>query len=411
MTHARRAAVPGLPVLLAAGPLLALGACGGGDPVPASPPAPATFTLSEVPELQIGRSTGDGPYDLEQVSDATIQSDGSVAVLTCIAGELRYFDPEGQHIRSVGGHGRAPGQFFIPKRMFRLGDDTLGIVEYISPRITIMAPDGSLARVVTHDDFREAPQVFGRLASGHFVARSTERDATAPPNTLARGTASIVLLTPEGEVATSIDGLPAFDFLSPERDGRRARGVRMSRQPVFAVHPDRIYYGGQDQEGVIAFDSTLEQVGTIPTITRQEPLTEEAREADERMWDERAQWAYDGGGGTVSDNYAPVMPAFGDLVAGRDGRVWVEDPDRPWVHPLTWTAYEDGEAVARVELPPRFFPFEFGEDWVLGVSYDADGVETVEVRRFVAGPLPGVELPPRDAQPPGRMRCAGWSSR
>jgi len=161
----------------------------------------------------------------------------------------------------------------------------------------------------------------------------------------------------------------------------------------------------------MTFDASLDEVATIRTITRPEPLTEEDREADRRMWAERSQWAYDGGGGAISDAYGPVMPAFGDLVAGRDGRVWVEDPDRPWVHALTWTAYHDGDAVARVELPPRFYPFEFGDNWVLGVSYDADGVETVEVRRLVAGPLPGVTLPPRDAQPPTRMRCSGWSSR
>jgi hypothetical protein len=140
--------------------------------------------LSEAPDLRIGESTGGGPHRVMQVSDATLQSDGSVAVLTCEASELRYFDAEGYHIRSVGGAGREPGRFFIPKRMFRLRGDTLGIVEYVMPRITIMAPDGSLDRVVTTDSFMLAPQVFGRLANGYFVARSTQGDARVPPNTL-----------------------------------------------------------------------------------------------------------------------------------------------------------------------------------------------------------------------------------
>ncbi len=405
------ATLRGRRAILAAGALLVLGACGGPDPLPVGPPGPATFTLADVPELRIGQASGNGPDRLVQVSDATIQSDGSVAVLTCIAGELRYFDPEGRHIRSVGSHGQGPDQFFIPKRMFRLGGDTLGIVEYVHPRVTIVAPDGDMSRVDLDPEFGPPPQVFGRLANGYFVARTTDSDAAAPPNTHYRGTASIVLLTPEGEVAASIEDLPGFDLLSSAREDGRARGVRMSRHPVFAVHPDRIYFGAQDDLGIVEFDATLDQVGAIRTITRSAPLTEANREADRQMWIQRAQWAYDGGGGAVGNDYGPFMPAFGDLVAGRDGRVWVEDPDRPWVHALTWTAYEDGVAVARVELPPRFFPFEFGDDWVLGVAYDADGVETVEIRRFVAGPLPGVTLPPRDAQPPGRMRCAGWSSR
>lgn len=106
------------------------------------------------------------------------------------------------------------------------------------------------------------------------------------------------------------------------------------------------------------------------------------------------------------------MPSFGDLIAGREGWLWVEDPERPGSHPLVWTAYEDGEPVARAEIPPRFFPFEFGHDWVLGVAFDELSVERVQLWRLVPGELSDRTLPPRDARPPiVHPRCGTWTSR
>lgn len=85
--------------------------------------------------------------------------------------------------------------------------------------------------------------------------------------------------------------------------------------------------------------------------------------------------------------------------------------------PLTWTAYEDGRPVARAELPPRFFPFEFGRDdsgadWVVGITYDGLRIEQVHVIELVPGELPGHALTPREAQAPTSMPyCGPWTSR
>lgn len=81
-------------------------------------------------------------------------------------------------------------------------------------------------------------------------------------------------------------------------------------------------------------------------------------------------------------------------------------------YPLAWTAYEDGAPVARAELPPRFFPFEFGRDWVLGITYDELRVERVHLLELVEGELPGLELTPREGQAPTNMpRCGPWAGR
>ena len=112
-----------------------------------------------------------------------------------------------------------------------------------------------------------------------------------------------------------------------------------------------------------------------------------------------------------ADAYAPATPAYRDIIAGNDGRIWVQDPELPGAYPLVWTAYAEGRPSARVELPLRFFPFEFGTDWVLGVSYDELGVERVQVFNFARGPLSNRKLPPHEAAPPNVPRCGSWTAR
>lgn len=67
--------------------------------------------------------------------------------------------------------------------------------------------------------------------------------------------------------------------------------------------------------------------------------------------------------------------------------------------------------MARLELPPRFFPFEFGHDRVLGITYDENTIERVELWPLVEGELPGVALPNRNAMPPAVPRSGSWAAR
>jgi hypothetical protein len=150
-------------------------------------------------------------------------------------------------------------------------------------------------------------------------------------------------------------------------------------------------------------------VRRVATVTRPQQVTEAARSAWQAATDVMIPL-----GGTVpvyGPEYAPQMPTYRHIVAGTDGRVWLQDPDRPGVYPLAWTAYEDGRAAMRVELPPRYFPTQFGPDWVLGIHYDPEGIERVQMLRMQPGSHSDRSWTPRDAQPPDIPRCGPWTSR
>lgn len=371
----------------------------------------ATFVVADSPDVSIGAVGGDERYLLHNVSDATLQSDGSIVVLNCGAADVRYFDADGEHIRTIGRRGDGPGEYQIPQRLFRLGGDTIAIYDLLGGRVTTLGPEGSVEGAVQAGSMLDGLSVIGRLGDGSFVGRRYDRDSSMAPATAYRRSVSLLLLDAEGQPTDSLVGLPAMDVMSPERPRGPTLALRLARAAVFAVHPDGVYYGAQDSTGIVKFGASLEPTAVISPITRPAPVTDQVREADRAMRDDRAHMPPDGIVGATVDAYPPEMPSFGDLVDGRDGRLWVEDPVRPGLHPLTWTAYEDGVAVARLELPPRFFPFEFGRDWVLGASYDEMTITRVELRRLVSSPLPEARLPPRDAMPPAQPRCSGWASR
>jgi hypothetical protein len=371
-----------------------------------------TFVAGE-PDVSIGVVKGEAPYLFSAVSDATRQEDGTIVVANCSSGEVRWFDDEGRFIRSVGRRGQGPGEYTFLRRIFRLGGDTLGTFDGLNAnRITILAPDGDVVRTITLGPVVAAlPDVLGRLSNGTFVARLYDRVTNATPDVPFRMTMSLVLIDSTGQRSDSVSGLPGADQVALGQRGPFVN-ARLGRGARFAVRDDRIFYGAQDSTGIVAFGPDLERFAVTRTITTTSPITDAAKREFEAMRGAMDDRPPDGVGAVFGPAWAPEMPAFGDIVAGRDGRLWVQDPPRPNHHPLVWTAYDDGgDAVARVEIPPRFFPFEFGRDWVLGVSFDDLTIERIELRPLVPGELPGRVLTPREAQPPAFARCGAWASR
>ncbi len=65
------------------------------------------WRVNHVPSLTIGSVEGDEDYDLHQVTGALRLGGGTVVVANSGTLELRFYDREGRHLRSVGG----PGEF------------------------------------------------------------------------------------------------------------------------------------------------------------------------------------------------------------------------------------------------------------------------------------------------------------
>jgi len=375
-----------------------------------------SLVIDSSPTLALGVVYGDEFEEFGGISDATRRPDGTVVVANCRASELRFFDQTGEHVRTVGRRGDGPGEFAYIRRIFPHGGDTIGVFDGAHLRISVVLPDGEVFRTISLGRaIPQFPDVLGRLDNGSYIARRDVYEFGAvdrvPDADSYRTTNTLLLLDQTGRASDSVAGLPALDMEAEAILRGRLNALRLSRAAVFAVHPQGVFYGGQDTAGILEFDAQLDRIRTTRPITGPAPVTSEAREEFQRTLEDAA---HVGTGGVVpvqGNGYAPSMPAFGDLVAGRDGRLWVQDPARPGEHPLGWTAYENGKAAARVQVPSRFFPFEFGRDWVLGATFDENTVEGIELWSLVPGEHRDISLTPGEAAPPILPRCGAWVSR
>ena len=124
--------------------------CGGDVPPgagdPGSPSDVEQWSLSEVPLLEIGVVEGDPAYQLHEAVSSVRLPDASVAVVNRGSQEIRFYSPDGRHIRSVGGEGSGPGEFRSPSRIWRWGADSLRVWDSRLRRFSFMDNQGAEAR-------------------------------------------------------------------------------------------------------------------------------------------------------------------------------------------------------------------------------------------------------------------------
>jgi 6-bladed beta-propeller len=356
------------------------------------------------PPVTVGGMRKEAGHQIAGVTGAILLTDETLAVVNCRSHEVSLFDQEGRFLRSIGRFGSGPGEFKYPTRIFPVSGDTFAVLETaMNRRVTVLSADGRVHETIQLGEHRD---VIGRFEDGSLIAfrndlsRAEVAQRAGGPGVMR---ASIFRLDSYGQPVDSITGLPAADaaveLLVADRFARKP--LRLGRSAVAAVFSRSFIYGRQDDSGLLSFGPRLRQRGSITIMTRGKAVSDSLRQRWEVM-KEAGDLAATGSamGPIYSREFADTTPSFGDVLAGRDGWLWVQDPYALDKYPLTWTAYDSGRPVARVELPPRFVPFEFGHDYVVGVAFDDLNVERVEIWDLVPGPLPGHTLTARDGGVP-----------
>jgi hypothetical protein len=100
------------------------------------------WRISEEPVLRIGMVDGAEEYLFDRIRGVTRLSDGTIVVLNAGDSQLRYFAPDGRHLRSVGRSGQGPGEMISPRWIDRLEGDTVQVTHTYG-RVRY-APDGTL---------------------------------------------------------------------------------------------------------------------------------------------------------------------------------------------------------------------------------------------------------------------------
>jgi len=346
----------------------------------------------------IGGIDAEEPYALFRVTDAVRLSDGRIAVGSSASDDIRYFDQAGQHLGTSGRTGGGPGEYQNVNGLERADGDSILVVDPSARRVSVLDEAGEYVREFDVGDNVLVTRVVGRFDDGSLL---TAPAIVAGPEP---GSSSAELLRPPFVLVRVATGTGAPDTLGEFPGAERFMRVTASngqltsinissipfgKSPTFAVHASEIYVGSQDDPEIQVYDADGVLRRIIRTGRQPEPVTEAHLAAQfeaniEAMPEEMRAQARAAGRQELP--HGEVVPPYGELVVDHVGRLWASDYDDPTDPPGRWTVYSpDGGVVSRIVLPPRFRPFDIGEDWILGRELDEFDVEHIMIYPLLKG--------------------------
>jgi hypothetical protein len=312
-----------------------------------------------------------------------------LAVLDRGAKQLLLFGSDGTLRRASGRPGDGPGEFGDPIQLVRLAADSVAIWDWELNRITVLAPDGTVAETTPLNPPVANPtgDIGTMSQTGTWVVGQHDvkwRENSFEPQ-------SLVLLAYDrgGTLLDTILKLPYGEL------GLAVPEARMMGSPVFdsrgsfAASAGRLYTSDGAHREV-----RVRSVEGLGSIIRWSGESLEVKSADvELYWSKRMQAAP----GLHSllrkqRDVVPVadsFPAVGQVLAGQDGSVWIREFVRPGSTVQRWLGFTSrGEPLCQLSLPATETILEFGRGYVVAVVRGPLDVEEVVVRTVeVARPI------------------------
>ncbi|HEV2736234.1 MAG TPA: 6-bladed beta-propeller [Longimicrobiaceae bacterium] len=371
-----------LPVLL-----LATAACGadasGKDTAAAAP----TWSLSPAPVVSIGEVDGDPDYQLYQATDATVRTDGSIAVVNTGNATVAVYDRQGRFLARIGRKGQGPGEFEVPTWIASLPGDTVVAWDARLRRLSYFDPAGRLARLTTLTDAEGTfPKAVGLLADGSFlVDRGPDMIAMMQGRRgVWRDSSSVQRFGRDGRPVGKVGPFPSDDVYLRDRVGGFGwDDLPFGRRTFLAATRQGLYVGdsGTGEIVVYAPDGTRSRGLRSPHAPWAISESDVARYKEERLERVAASDRRKETEAMLAEAPFPKKsPSFGGMAVDPDGNVWVQEYPRPGQAEVAWTVLgRDGRTVARIQLPRALEVYEVGNDYVLGRRRDDLDVEHVEL--------------------------------
>lgn len=361
-----------------------------------------------VPEMSIGELDGPDEYLFGSISSIAVDDDRTVHVLDGQAQEVRVFDDEGTHVKTLGRSGEGPGEFARAEAVAVLPDGRVLVRDAGDKNIQVFGPG--------QDDTDQWPYSASSVMSytntplytdddGRTYQEISKVDAVSPGSRPVFVN-EIVVLGPDG---THLDTIPDpwGDYQPPTLEWERMTSpIPFMPFGDWTAHPSGHLLSGFPSDYAIS-------LGRDDGVLRIERAYEPVRiSEDERRYytdlitrQERERfpgWRWNG------PPVPETKPVFRELVAGRNGRIWVRletesytvenerhDPDDPassrvrWRSGLRYDVFEpDGTYLGVVEPPTGFSAYPapvFDGDHVWAATRDELGVGRVVRYRIVVG--------------------------
>ncbi len=330
-------------------------------------------------------AAGAGPdYRFFRVRDATRLPDGRIAVANAGTNEVRFYGPDGRFLLAAGREGKGPGEYERLTSVESYRGDSIVTFDYWAGRITVLDSSGTVGRTASLAELSSSLRSVDAFADGRFLLRTLPLEALDRARGRSRVRAPLLLLTPDGVLQDTAAVVPANEQFVYETG---TATPPLMQGTFIAVHDSLAYVGtAEDFEfRVLSQDGTVRRVVRILDYDLRVP--ESVRDSLKRAMLQTKLPAVFRPSQTAMANSIPKRwPAYSDLLVDPTGNVWVEkytQRARVSSEPRHWFVFDpSGAWLGTVDVPSNLELYEVGEDYVLGRSRDAMGVETVKLLRL-----------------------------
>lgn len=353
--------------------------------------------LAAEPSLSIGEFTGPDELLFGRIASARRDAVGNVVVADGQAHEIRIFDLDGRHLRSLGREGEGPGEFELLRGAWPVTGGGIVTTDILQDRITLFGAAGTTIETapLAESDIFGGIFTIGLAGPGMVLSRASPRTSLEDMwGTMSGGENRRLLF-----VRHRFDGTLA-DTLAWGMDGFRASVSRVSGREMevttFTVPFSPRSVAAGSSHGVVSTDGVayglrvFGENGTLRLIAR---LDDSPRPRTGPHLERYVRGSFPGNDERVIQDFieryrqSPLpdsLPAYTDLLFAEGGEVWAQRYRLPDESMRRWDVFAaDGVYLGRVAVPASFRIEEISRGEALGVATDELGVERVQLYDLV----------------------------
>lgn len=360
--------------------------------------------LEEV--LRFGRVSGGGPEEFGNIVGLDVDAAGRIHVLDQQAQEVRVFEADGTHVRTLGGPGAGPGELSASLMGVLLAPDgTVRIPDVGNARINLYGPDGASIGSIPLRIEHGVPIRWDATSGGALVAQL--RNVIGSTTTVEGASATrdpLVRFAPDGAVADTLAFVSSGASVTVAADGV-PRITLFMPEPIWDLSESGALVTAMNSEYRVEMyrpDGTLGHVLVRPGQRR--PVTEGEKERLRRLIGE--MMLDQGVPPTMAERitretmFAETHPVLASILARPDGEVWVQrvrsldamasdagrDFDFEDLGDRHWDVFDpEGRYLGVLSFPERFTLMKVMGDRVFGVARDGLGVQQIVGMRLTPG--------------------------
>ncbi len=343
------------------------------------------WQLAVTPAIQVGNILEDLDHHLYQAAHSQRLVSGGIVVANTGLSDVRVYDAEGDHVRTLRLTGEESSETARPLRSYQLAADSLLVIGS-DGSLLVFDSEGALTRrsmlEAPGTGLDSPPVPIGTFDDGSLLFRA-QHSADSTWRGVRRSRMRILHYAPSGNLLGSLGDFDDQTVLYSDREGGYVFGAAAHE----ATGDSTIWYGSSDRfelreiaaDGrtvrLIRLDRPGQRVTGADVFAYRQAAIAPVR-GTEREGATRAL--------LDASEFADTFPAYAELIVDNVGNLWVRNYQ--WFDigaNRAWFVFDPvGRYLGDVITPSRLEIHQIGDDFVLGRMSDRRGAEAVYIYRL-----------------------------